>query len=234
MIKALPQRDIGSQEVAMMNLQLPIMEMKIRNFTNNRFFAFNFIHVSLDSSRKVKDPKYCSRESSVIKFKMLDFYAKRMELFRVHQEADIFFNMNINQFARTYHVLSNGRLSKHKFPAKNILTFTPNATPSVTDLDKMIEYCKLNLIRYKVWYDSPTTAWDAAGDRDRAIITEQQSFLQTEFAIANVSLLSRERKYLNKWLSNKNEIDKDEKTEDTHKIIPDFAVLMGPSGAQTS
>ena len=51
MIKALPQRDIGSQEVAMMNLQLPIMEMKIRNPSTDKFEAIKFITVSLDTTR---------------------------------------------------------------------------------------------------------------------------------------------------------------------------------------
>ena len=94
----------------------------------------------------------------------------------------------------------------------------------------MGQYCKFSLLRYKVWFNNSDDAWGAHGDDHHAIINEYQTFLQTDFAIANISVLSRERNYLNKQLSNKHDIEKDDTHQPRDKIIPQFAVLMGPSG----
>ena len=101
---------------------------------------------------------------------MLDFYANRNVLFSKHSDLAIISKMNINQFVRTYHVNSRGRLIKYDFPAKNIVRFKPSLKPSVSDFEKMTEYCKYSLIRYKVWHNEPFDAWGEAGDSNKAII----------------------------------------------------------------
>ena len=138
MIKALPQRDIGGQEVAMMNLQLPIMEMKIRNPLTDKFVSFKFITISLDDTRQVRNPKYNSKHSQVAKKKLLDYYAQRKIDFPLHPDLTLFSGMNLEEFSRNYYVSSNGTLNRHSFVGKNIIRFIPHISPSSTNIQQMM------------------------------------------------------------------------------------------------
>ena len=149
MLKALPQRDIGAQEVAMMNLQLPLMQMRIRNPQTDKFEPFNFITVSLDNTRQIRNPKYSMSQSSITKNKMLDFYADRKDTFSTHSELQLFSKMNLEEFARNYYLTGSGWLTRYKFIKKNIIRFKPNISPSESNIEQMMSYCKLSLILCK-------------------------------------------------------------------------------------
>ena len=139
--------------------------------------------------------------------------------------------MNINDFARSYFVGTNGCLTKHKFPQKNIIRFSPIVSPSVSNEKKMIRYCYFNLLRYKIWENTPTEAIGYAESCDSPkIIREWEGFLETSFALSNVPLISREQQHLQKWLSAKVESEKAGNLQTIAKTFPEFAVLMGPSG----
>ena len=228
MIKALPQRDIGGQEVAMMNLQLPIMEMKIRNPLTDKFVSFKFITISLDDTRQVRNPKYNSKHSQVAKKKLLDYYAQRKIDFPLHPDLTLFSGMNLEEFSRNYYVSSNGTLNRHSFVGKNIIRFIPHISPSATNIQQMMLYSKYNLLRYRIWEGNVDNALgEAKEELPQTVIQEWEQFLNTDYAMEKIPTLSKERRHLDKWLEQK--LDDERKNahiKPTRIRIPTFAALL--------
>ena len=163
-IKKLMMRAVGLRDMSIQEVCHQILKLKLYSC------SFEVVTISLDGSRKVDnvDGELITRQS------MLDLYAKRENL-----TNDLAIrNSNFINFFSNYYVKNNKIKKRHNFV---VVRSVPNFS-SYRQGVNYSKYCKYNLIKYKVWSNSVSFAWDGLEECDENFILCWAQFLRSENA----------------------------------------------------
>ena len=170
MMKAVGQRDMSAQEVMHQLLSLKLFSS-----------SFSVITVSLDGSRKLSfEEDQVTTEPS-----LLDDYATRSSFIDDHPKI---LHLNFVQFVSQYFV-SDGYLKKRTKPVI-VQTFPKYSSSTKSPYYGL--FCKYQLLRYKPWQQTCSSAWENEDECDEVFISHWDQFLQTDQAESLVPNWSQE------------------------------------------
>lgn len=165
MVRAVGERDFGSQETAHMLLSLPLVSS-----------TYTFVTLSLLGGCKIKDNH--EDGENVVELSTLDHYAARVE------------NLSLNLCTFVSHFsVYHGEVHK-RTNAVIVRTFpTYSSDPHGQHYG---QYCKCQLLKYKPWRGNPSNAWGGVEESDSACISAYIAFLQTDAAANYIPHFSQE------------------------------------------
>ena len=163
-IKKLMMRAVGLRDMSIQEVCHQILKQKL--FSS----SFEVITVSLDGSRKVENIE----GELISKMSYLDVYASREDISTKPQIA----NCNLVQFHSKYYY-HDGKLNERK---KTVVVRT---IPQYSSYSKGLYYgkfCQLQLIKYKIWKDRISSAWDDLDANDENYKRVWQEFLTSDLS----------------------------------------------------
>ena len=194
-VKKLMMQAVGLRDMSVQEVCHQLLRVKLHSS------SFEVITASLDGSRRIEnlDGEFVNHLSH------LDIYSSRNEL----SNFDVR-NLNFMDFHSSY-CYKSGKITKRK--TKVIVRTVPRVSsyPKGVDYGK---YCKLQLIKFKVWSGSLTSAWSDREPCDDNFIQEWRRFLQSEYARTSVPDYSFELDNLQIVLC--------QEEEDENEIIPEI------------
>lgn len=158
MIQAVGLRDMSVQEVCHQLLKIKLHSS-----------SFEVITASLDVFRRIENVG----GEFVNHLSHLDIYSSRNEL----SELDVR-NLNFIDFHSNYCYV-NQKIVKRK---KIVIVRTVTRISSFAKGIDYGKYCRLQLIKFRVWADSVASAWSNREPADETFIQEWMTFLQTDYA----------------------------------------------------
>jgi hypothetical protein len=179
MMQTVGMRDMSVQEVCHQ-----ILKIKLHSS------SFEVITASLDGSRKVQ----IVGDELVNHLSLLDIYASRNYL---HSESNVQ-GLNFIDFHSNY-IYQKGKIMKRK---KIVIVRTIPKFSSYAQDVNYGKYCKFQLIKFKVWVGSVSSAWSNLDECDDNFIREWSRFLQSEFARNSVPSRELELQNVQNVLSN--------------------------------
>ena len=162
-VKKLMMQAVGLRDMSVQEVCHQLLRIKLHSCT------FEVITASLDGSRRIENVG----GEFVNHLSHLDIYSSRNEL----SDSDVR-NLNFIDFHSSY-CYTNGKIVKRK---KDVIVRT---VPRISSYAKGIDYgkyCKLQLIKFRVWTDSITSAWSNREPCHNNFIQEWRTFLQSDYA----------------------------------------------------
>ncbi len=164
-LRAVGERDFGSQETAHMLLSLPLVSC-----------TYTFVTLSLLGGRRLKDDHKDGEDIADVS--SLDQYAARVENL----------SLNLCTFVSQY-TTYHGEVRKRTTPVI-VRTFPTFSSDPHGELYG--QYCKYQLLKYKPWTGNPSNAWGGGEDSDEVCIAAYMAFLQTDTAANYIPQFSHE------------------------------------------